>query len=199
MKVCFNRSRSFELILQNPRDESRRGFYFELVAAVTAPVNPESGMTVNLTVVDEWLRQTEAELSRRQFISATEIVFAARDLLRPMWAARAEIRDFWIQLRHRQATLSLEETHDDIFVAYRWPANSPDDEGILRPCSREAEVRGPLDAVDEALGFLRTFAGETEGLAFTEAMASTVLPEGLRWRRWREERPDGHSAVVWEF
>lgn len=55
MTVRFFRSRGFEIVFPDPRDGRRRGFFFELILGLEAPVDPRSGMTVNLARVEEWL------------------------------------------------------------------------------------------------------------------------------------------------
>lgn len=57
MKVRFHRSRLFEVISLDPRARERRGFFFTLSVGFEAPVDPMSGMTVNLVHVDRWLSE----------------------------------------------------------------------------------------------------------------------------------------------
>lgn len=50
----------------------RRGFLFHLSAGFTKEINPMSGMTVNLMLVDQWLVQLQEALAKDIFISKSD-------------------------------------------------------------------------------------------------------------------------------
>ncbi|WP_374030072.1 hypothetical protein [Bdellovibrio bacteriovorus] len=53
---------------------SRRGFLFHLAAGFTKEIDPLSGMSVNLMLVDEWLKDLKTDLEATLFESSSESV-----------------------------------------------------------------------------------------------------------------------------
>ena len=51
---------------------ARRGFLFHLAAGFSKDVNPLSGMTVNLMLVDQWLGDLKSALEQDVFVSKSE-------------------------------------------------------------------------------------------------------------------------------
>lgn len=71
---------------------ARRGFLFYVSAGFHAPVDPLSGMSVNLVLVDQWLAELKNHLESKSWLAEAEI-------LNPTWAAVLdEARSF---LNHR--------------------------------------------------------------------------------------------------
>ena len=64
----FVREIPIRILIQKASSE-RRGFLFYLAVGFSKEVNPLSGMTVNLMLVDEWLKELKEALESAPFIS----------------------------------------------------------------------------------------------------------------------------------
>ncbi len=67
----FVREIPISIVLQSA-SSARRGFLFKVAAGFSKEINPLSGMTVNLVLVDQWLSQLKEELEESVFISKSE-------------------------------------------------------------------------------------------------------------------------------
>ncbi|MEK2688258.1 hypothetical protein [Bdellovibrio sp. GT3] len=67
----FVREIPVSIVLQSA-SSARRGFLFKMAAGFSKPVNPMSGMTVNLMVVDEWLAKLKSDLEGSVFESKSD-------------------------------------------------------------------------------------------------------------------------------
>ncbi|MBO9666607.1 MAG: hypothetical protein J7501_07310 [Bdellovibrio sp.] len=59
-------------VLTQGASSSRRGFLFNVAAGFSKDINPLSGMTVNLMLVDQWLGELKSELEADVFVSSSE-------------------------------------------------------------------------------------------------------------------------------
>lgn len=64
----FVREIPIRILIQKASSE-RRGFLFYLAAGFSKEVNPLSGMTVNLVLVDQWLKELKEAVESAPFIS----------------------------------------------------------------------------------------------------------------------------------
>lgn len=67
----FVREIPISIILEGA-SSARRGFLFHLAAGFSKDINPLSGMTVNLMLVDQWLGELRASLEKDVFSSKSE-------------------------------------------------------------------------------------------------------------------------------
>lgn len=67
----FVRQTPIQIVFEKALSE-RRGFLFHLAAGFSKNVDPLSGMTVNLVVVDQWLRDLKSDLEGTLFRTETE-------------------------------------------------------------------------------------------------------------------------------
>lgn len=184
MRPRFHRRRGIDVILSDPRGLGRRGFYFDLVVAVAAPVDPESGMTVNLIHVDRWLDEASAA-----FTEAAD-VFVLLEGLETFLASRVP---------ERKAVLSRIEVNsqdeswgrDAAGWFYRWRREGLRSDGrVQRPRRFEGVLRSSdpkpiapsMPAFDDPTG---------------NGVFALATPTGWRWDEWRESDPAGRTIRSW--
>lgn len=182
MKIRFHRSRSFEVILPTPSGSGRRGFFFRLGLGVEAPVDPLSGMTVNLSVVDGWLDDLGWPREARGVWSLVDDFWrplAAKAMTSGATLTRLEIRgdDSW------WATDGKLHERGFLFPSFR-PR-----EGMLRPCRREfiltSTLPMPRDPAPDEFRNLRE--GDIEILL---ASGWPAIPD-WNWKEIRDADPAG--------
>ncbi|WP_413557587.1 hypothetical protein [Bdellovibrio sp. HCB209] len=59
-------------IVTQSASSARRGFLFKMAAGFSKEINPLSGMSVNLVLVDQWLGKLKTDLEQSVFISKSE-------------------------------------------------------------------------------------------------------------------------------
>lgn len=131
MRVRFHRSRHFEVILSSPRASSPRGFFFVLSLGVEAPVDPLSGMTVNLSAVDRWLDELPWPSEAKDVWSLVDLFWAC---LAPE-ASRHGARLARLEIRDRVSWWAREGERPREWGFIR--EQSVPVEGVLRPFKRE--------------------------------------------------------------
>ncbi|UYL07637.1 hypothetical protein B9G69_011325 [Bdellovibrio sp. SKB1291214] len=67
----FVREISISIVLQTA-SSARRGFLFKLAAGFSKEINPLSGMSVNLVLVDQWLAELKSDLEHTVFESESD-------------------------------------------------------------------------------------------------------------------------------
>lgn len=187
MAVRFHRSRGYEVVLQDPRDGRRRGFFFDLSIGVEAPVNAESGMTVNLVRMDHWLAlaTTRSEWESGDFFG---LLGALQEKLEPLVASeRARLTR--VELRLGPLWWALE--HGDEEAGGTASSHRP--EGNLeRPCRRTVVARR-MKASAPAPDFQAILAA-AEGRSF-EVWVAGPPPAGWTWVRFDEADPAGQETM----
>lgn len=204
MKLGFHRQRGIDVILPDPRDGRRRGFYFALTLAVTAPVDPQSGMTVNLVHVDDWLGRIAEKFPSADGIfpwlrdagafTASLVAEKTASLVSLQLTASAES---WL---HRPASTDGPRWE----CAWRFeslgPAeastggpNAGSSAGVQWPCLREIVLSS-----EEALPSVNPAGAVTlsSGVAVEKCIAAgwPAVPAGWSWKEIREGDPAGR---VW--
>ncbi|MBX2989066.1 MAG: hypothetical protein KF802_14345 [Bdellovibrionaceae bacterium] len=183
MTLCFGRSRGFEALLQDPRGGDVRGFLFELAVWLEAPVDPLSGMTVNLVKVDAWLDSLIPELAARPWSSRSDLLAAAwagwRDLLKSSPPVRLER----LELRHFPEILRLAEQGRRWTLIRAEKQWLRDERGIARETPVEAAMDFPAGREEEARWWLKESFSKDE-----------ALPAGFQWREKRRRR-DGDFFI----
>lgn len=185
MRPRFHRRRGIDVILSDPRGPGRRGFYFDLVVAVAAPVDPESGMTVNLVHVDRWLDE-----AAKTFAEADD-VFTLIEALEKFLAPKAGAQ---------KAALALVELNSDGETwgrdengwFYRWRRlGDREADGVRRPRRFEGVLRS-----SETKAHAPPSMPEPRDL---EGPGVFILPTpaGWRWAEWRESDPSGRTTRAW--
>ncbi|AHI06314.1 hypothetical protein BDW_09070 [Bdellovibrio bacteriovorus W] len=73
--LSFHRQISIGLKLKKPLTNGRQGFSFSLAVGFSAAVEPLTGMSVSLPLVDQWLHEEKASLQGQEFdsVSADEV------------------------------------------------------------------------------------------------------------------------------
>ncbi|WP_373997717.1 hypothetical protein [Bdellovibrio bacteriovorus] len=88
--LSFVREIPISLVIEGALS-ARRGFLFYVSAGFHAPINPLSGMSADLVLIDKWLGELKSHLESKAWIAETEI-------LNPTWASvLAESRNFLSQ------------------------------------------------------------------------------------------------------
>lgn len=96
MRTRFFRSRRLELFFESPRALSARGLFFDLALGLEGPIDPDSGMIVNLVRVDQILDQLSGHLQARTWAAEEEALRDLFDLLDSSFAKLAPAR--WVEI-----------------------------------------------------------------------------------------------------
>lgn len=108
--IQLHRQTSFDFILKSP--EGTQGFFLYLQVGIEKAIQAESGMSVNLVLVDQWLSELKKKNHGRYWQSYQEAVSSLRDDLSV--CARAE--------QARVCSLSLYDPEN--LKSKRWTANN---------------------------------------------------------------------------
>ncbi|KHD87664.1 MAG: hypothetical protein OM95_13005 [Bdellovibrio sp. ArHS] len=114
--LSFVRETSLNIVLEGALS-TRRGFLFYVSAGFYAPINPLSGMSVNLVSVDQWLLELKAHLEAKVWVAETEV-------LNPVWSTvLEEARDFLSQRAHAEkAVLQSLSFREERHWGFSWKA-----------------------------------------------------------------------------
>jgi len=120
VKIIFHRSKNIEVKIQKP--ETLRAFAFEVQAgfgrATEPQVDPDSGMLINLVIVDEMLVALAGEWALHQWTSLTELLTASEKFLSERASSQGvvleelclkEIRGFWLGSKKGSYYMGQEE------------------------------------------------------------------------------------------
>lgn len=116
--ICFGRTYSFSHEFNNP-PSNRRGFLFNLDILVSAPLNPLTGMTANLSALDDLLHQ---------IIARKEINMSPEELLEFFWG---ELQAEQVSCGFHTQELKLQEKRG---LGFRKKADLKSDYQFLHSC-----------------------------------------------------------------
>lgn len=90
-KVSFGRRRALVLIRKRKGAEGPLRFFARVTAVLNAPVDPLSGMTVNLIRVDSWLADLSKHFEEHEFEREFEVLDDMRDHLTALVGSEARL------------------------------------------------------------------------------------------------------------
>ena len=106
MEVSFFRSKQFELMMKSPQDNKVRGLFYSVILGLQGPVDPESGMVLNLVQVDQLMARVQQGLEAKVWESPEAALQAGQSILENLVSPQADLR--WLSLMFKRPGWALE-------------------------------------------------------------------------------------------
>jgi hypothetical protein len=137
----FVREIPISIVLQSA-SSARRGFLFKVAAGFSKEINPLSGMSVNLVLVDQWLNLLKTELEESVFTSKSDSLSHA--FAEIMAVTRLNLVE---QAESEQAQLISLEFREERGWGFAWNhLQSPQELAIKHSHFLEGFLADPVDA-----------------------------------------------------